>query len=571
MLAQTTQGTLSPFQRARPKFHRDTQTKFIRNRFSQGVRNSSTQAATRGVYLSSDRDRQITPKVYVTADEHLAMITKKVVSIQCWVRRIYAMRLARHLREEKARKAAELAEKERRRKELAESKRKKEIESRLHPRSSADFDMLYNGLEHWREQEAEKINNAGYPEAARLAALADLMDQEAALIQKIDHLRRAAFAEARERRIFFQLDQMASPKRWAVKGKGHALVDTPTTIRARELRDLYHALALPLLSIDERLQILLHVKYTVKEFDCSLTREIVDLIDREGDLFYLSTTMHHLGKCKQCTIKENVATERKDGSAYINILQNARIAEQSKRNKQLKAAEDNHEGAPGAAADGSPSKPAAAGKSPAAVQKSEQVARTPIMDLLQESDIRYLVDNIWSSQSAISASRRLEDLHLTRWDSNEDLSPWNCILLTKTEAAAHEAQKDPLSVYGEAFIRKVRQKHLAARVHFAQLRDLSRLWQAKVHQQEEEAAAEVDDDRKSSRIFPNSVSGALSRAIKPPQPATAPGTLKFAEPQARSPVTAGHGSRPFSGTEPGNRKAAEPRLGRLLPSFPLPR
>lgn len=39
-----------------------------------------------------------------------------------------------------------------------------------------------------------------------------------------------------------------------------------------------------MLSVDERLQILLHVKFTVKEFDCNLTREIVDLIDREGDL-----------------------------------------------------------------------------------------------------------------------------------------------------------------------------------------------------------------------------------------------------------------------------------------------
>lgn len=39
-----------------------------------------------------------------------------------------------------------------------------------------------------------------------------------------------------------------------------------------------------MLTVDERLQILLHVKFTAKEFDCNLTREIVDLIDREGDL-----------------------------------------------------------------------------------------------------------------------------------------------------------------------------------------------------------------------------------------------------------------------------------------------
>ena len=35
----------------------------------------------------------------------------------------------------------------------------------------------------------------------------------------------------------------------------------------------YNGLRLPLLSIDERLDVLLHVKWTVKEFDCNLTRE----------------------------------------------------------------------------------------------------------------------------------------------------------------------------------------------------------------------------------------------------------------------------------------------------------
>ena len=43
-------------------------------------------------------------------------------------------------------------------------------------------------------------------------------------------------------------------------------------------------LCLPLLTIDERLDVLLHVKWTVKEFDCNLTRDIVELIDREADM-----------------------------------------------------------------------------------------------------------------------------------------------------------------------------------------------------------------------------------------------------------------------------------------------
>jgi phosphoribulokinase len=38
------------------------------------------------------------------------------------------------------------------------------------------------------------------------------------------------------------------------------------------------------LSVDERLDILLHVKWTVKELSCPLSREIVELVDREADL-----------------------------------------------------------------------------------------------------------------------------------------------------------------------------------------------------------------------------------------------------------------------------------------------
>ncbi|RKO85525.1 hypothetical protein BDK51DRAFT_32330, partial [Blyttiomyces helicus] len=326
----------------------------------------------------------------------------------------------------------------------------------------------------------DKINRAGYSEPARLAALADLLDQEASLIQKIDRLKIAANEENLDKRIGRLLDTMASPKRWSVYKAGTVFVDTPNTIRARELRDLYQALNVPLLSVDERLQILLHVKYTVKEFDCNLTREIVELIDREGDLtpefnpeaglyqkfpdagqcwkrdqavyycrgctkylpsteFYLSTTMKHLGKCKPCTVKENIATQRKDDSTYAEMLKNLRQHEATRRTADT--AEDAHYNA---------------------------------VSLLQESDMRYLVDIVWNRQSAVSGNKALESLVLTRWNPDMEISPWNCVLLTKAEAATHEKQAEPLKMYSEEFGSKIAQKHMAARQHFAQLPAMER-------------------------------------------------------------------------------------------------
>ena len=62
--------------------------------------------------------------------------------------------------------------------------------------------------------------------------------------------------------------------------------------------------------------------------------------------------------------------------------------------------------------------------------------------LVQESDLRYLVENVWSSQSALSAWEDLYDLVLVRWERHSEWSPWNCCLLTKEEASAHEKLVD---------------------------------------------------------------------------------------------------------------------------------
>jgi len=119
-------------------------------------------------------------------------------------------------------------------------------------------------------------------EEERLAALAQLLHKETKLLQTIDRLKISANKDNREGKVKKMLELMASPKKWAMSDGEVASVHTPFTTRARELLELHNGLNLPLLTIDERLDVLLHVKWTVKEFDCNLTREIVELIDREA-------------------------------------------------------------------------------------------------------------------------------------------------------------------------------------------------------------------------------------------------------------------------------------------------
>eukprot|EP00742_Colponemidia_sp_Colp-10_P021632 GILJ01025399.1.p1 GENE.GILJ01025399.1~~GILJ01025399.1.p1 ORF type:complete len:168 (+),score=22.85 GILJ01025399.1:3-506(+) len=110
----------------------------------------------------------------------------------------------------------------------------------------------------------------------------ELLKKQTKLLQTIDRLQIQAGKDNRVRRVNTVLNKMSSAKNWGTKGASS--VETPLTIRARELRDLYNGLQLTGLSNDERLDVLMHVKWTVKEFECILSREITELIDRESDL-----------------------------------------------------------------------------------------------------------------------------------------------------------------------------------------------------------------------------------------------------------------------------------------------
>lgn len=108
--------------------------------------------------------------------------------------------------------------------------------------------------------------------------------KETKLLLTIDRLKISTNADNCAGCIWTFLKDMSAPKRLEIADGSIVEVRTPFTTRARELIQLYNGLNLPLLTTDERLDVLLHVKWTVKEFDCNLMHEIVELIDREADL-----------------------------------------------------------------------------------------------------------------------------------------------------------------------------------------------------------------------------------------------------------------------------------------------
>ena len=63
--------------------------------------------------------------------------------------------------------------------------------------------------------------------------------------------------------------QAAAPKKWrGFDGKATEM-DTPFTIRAKELRDIYNSINMKFLTQDERLDVLLTLKHTVKVNNCA--------------------------------------------------------------------------------------------------------------------------------------------------------------------------------------------------------------------------------------------------------------------------------------------------------------
>ena len=239
-----------------------------------------------GLYMDTRKDKIIRPnKSYFSSKMWAKGREDTTLYIQCRVRSWFARKRAFQLRKIRDDKDAELRRRQEELQQQEEAKRKVEIERRMHPKKSKDFDILYNELEAWRLNETKKIkaSNELNTEEKKLA-LQQLLNKETKILQQIDRLKITASSKNKNEKIANFLRAMSDPKLWKRTDGRFTEVHTPFSTRAKELMDLYNGLRLPFLSTDERLDVLLHTKWTVKEFDCNLTREIVDLIDREADM-----------------------------------------------------------------------------------------------------------------------------------------------------------------------------------------------------------------------------------------------------------------------------------------------
>jgi hypothetical protein len=106
-------------------------------------------------------------------------------------------------------------------------------------------------------------------------------------------MKAAAYKDTNEVKTRKMLELMAQPQQWQMSDGDVTVVHTPSTQRAKDMLDLFTALNAPLTTTNQRLEVLLNVKWTVKEAIAggssglslaAVNREILDLVDREADL-----------------------------------------------------------------------------------------------------------------------------------------------------------------------------------------------------------------------------------------------------------------------------------------------
>ncbi|KAL0968081.1 hypothetical protein UPYG_G00262140 [Umbra pygmaea] len=472
-------------------FSRDTQTVMVKSQSQQCTNSTYTQMTKIGCYVSNTEDKLISPGPYFTADQYHSKRLRAVITLQTYTRSWLAKRKTYQLSQNRDLHLAWIEKEERRKRDERKEQMKAEHERRINPESRRDFALLYSALEKWKKEELEHID-ATLEGAERKAALCALLEQETQLIASIGRHRIAAGERNHEKAVQAFLEKCAAPKSWRSFDGKVTQMDTQDTIRAKELKDLYSNINQPYFNKEERLDILLTLKHIVKEHDCKLTQDIVELIDRESDLlmrgvkktnleglrkristlflqyiktptfnpqvakllkvpqnpaqlknnmyfcrscsryllstnFALTVNTRRVGQCRRCSELDNEARTREVFSHYKTILKSLHKTEAQRNNN---------------------------GK---------------MTYLIQERELRYLVDVVWGAQSALSAWSDMHDLVMVRWDHLSEWSPWNCLLLTKEEATAHNKVEDIEKAYGVEFIRNVKHKHTLAKKYFSQI------------------------------------------------------------------------------------------------------
>ncbi|XP_005519284.1 PREDICTED: IQ and ubiquitin-like domain-containing protein [Pseudopodoces humilis] len=466
-----------------------------KNKQQQTRNTTSTQMTKIGLYVSNMTDKLITPGTYFTADEYHKRRLEAVIVIQKYFRRWYAINLVRNLKEQRRARLAWEAQEELQKKREKEEKLRREYEKKLNPKTKEDFELLYHDLELWVQEETGRINRT-LSGAERKAALCALLEEETQLIACIGMHKQDANVENQQKAIMHLLVKCAQPRRWKAFDGKITEMDTQSTLRGKELLEIYRSINTKDIPKDERISVLLTLKCTVKEHECKLTQEIGALIDREIDLMSREVKECNLEGLRKriCTLFLQYTKSPEFNPEVAGLIKVPQDPLKLYKNIYFCHSCENYLPSTEFLI---PANSRTIGRCRSCYQLDNEARKreaylkyrlilenlrksevdyqddSKIVFLVQLPDMQYLIEKIWNCQSALSACSNLYDLVMVRWDKQHEWSPWNTILLTEEEADAHLKLCDPLKTYEGPFIYRVEQKHIRAKNYFAQIPAMS--------------------------------------------------------------------------------------------------
>eukprot|EP00727_Mastigamoeba_balamuthi_P004174 m51a1_g13754 hypothetical protein (601) ;mRNA; r:213493-216080 len=237
-----------------------------RSRGIQTLREAAVQSVDRrGLFIDPSTDVVVQPKPYITADQFEKSRYLAAVRIQCMVRRFVARRIARQLQQERQRREEEIQRLETEHIQSTEESHQGELDRRMNPRSAEDIKLLRQELVEWKLSERAKIQNSAMTRDELREAERRLAEREIEMMGVIDGINVRVMGDRKTT-------------------VGTVCVETNEIRRAQELGALYKDVCADASNTEERLKVLTRVVDMVTPHPCALTRDIVELCERERDL-----------------------------------------------------------------------------------------------------------------------------------------------------------------------------------------------------------------------------------------------------------------------------------------------
>ncbi|CAK1579312.1 unnamed protein product [Parnassius mnemosyne] len=472
---------------------RDTQTTEEREKIVDTNYSRSTQMTNDQVYIPNVTDKIITPNPYETYDEMLMRLNHShyATVIQRAFRHYQFRQKVNNWLQECKERIQKMNEEERREREAMERRLRKDLITKTFPKTREDFDQLYAMVDRWKHAEIARISRL-HSKGPKIAEFSLLLDKEVELLRCIESYRVKVREDNRKMKEKRFLEEISKPVAWFGRDGKLITMETVEIQKARKLKELYNSFIREDMETNERIELLVDMKFALQEFPHHLSEEIITLLDRECDLLVRRCNDHQLEFLRR-RVAASVLQFIKTSELNSGVTKCKDVRDfQKMENGRLYLCEMCHqvklhtEFPLNAKMSGFLVCMSCSWKDVSercwidmtpyrfilrAVQRDERRRKcwSSLAFVLQEKDIFFIVEKLWHSHSAISECADMTELRLCRWHVKEDWSPWNCFLVTVQEMKAHLKLEDPEGVYDEELVRKVHNKHKLARANFEQL------------------------------------------------------------------------------------------------------